>query len=296
MATFGGYNVVKRFNRPNVTTNTLLELFLANNGTYFAAAAVSAVYILPDTGYTQGSPDLYINRAASDLGTPEYGLLNAAGVSSTLATFDISSNLNTPNLDPPDAYDPVGPAASSIYQVTEGHMAVVLNEAPFPDVSAIGNYFDIWLVKDFNGANYRLYWNKFTLYDDRIISYTEPYQVTSRNELVQKYIVLGSKERLRINTDHFLANRDLSDDLKNIWRSSVIGAAQIQIRMRHPQTTGEMTTIVPFTTSGVEVSSEDTISYLWDTTTLSRGDYTVQVKYTLLDQIIFSEVFSVVLR
>ena len=296
MATFGGYTVVKRYNRPNVTTKTLLELFLANNGTYFAAEAVSAVFILPDTGYTKGSPDLYINRAASDIGTPEYGLLNAAGVSSTLAQFDVSNNLNAPALDAPGSYDPMGPAASSIYQVAEGHMAVVLQEGGFPGVSAIGDYFDIWLVKDFVDANYRLYWNKFTLYDDRIISYTEPYQVTSRNELVQKYIVLGSKERLRINTDHFLANRDLSDDLKNIWRSSVIGAAEIQIRMRHPQTTGEMTTIVPFTSSSVEVSSEDTISYLWDTTLLSRGDYTVQVKYTLLDQTILSEVFSVILR
>ena len=296
MATFGNYNVVRRYNRPNVTTKTLLELFLANNGTYFSPDAVSAVYILPDTGATNGSPEIYINRTLSDVGTPEYGLLNATGLSSTVGVFDVSNNLNTPALDVPDSYDPVGPAASSIYQIREGNLAIVTTENAFPDLSTIGNYFDVWMVKDFSGSNYRLYWNKFTLYDDRVISYTEPFQVQTRNKLVQKYVVWGSKQRLIINTNHFLANKDLSEDLKTIWRNSVIDNAKIQIRKRHPQTSGEMTTPLPWTSSGVEVSSEDTISYLWDTADLSKGDYTVQVEYTLLEEKIVSEEFSLVLR
>lgn len=296
MATFGNYNVIRRYNRPNVTSKTLLELFFANNGTYFDPNDVSCVYVLPDTGSTLGSPEIYINRQASDVGTPAYGLLNATGLSSVAAYLDVSNTTYGTSADAPSAYSPEGVAASAIYRTAEGHFDVVTDVNAFPELSGTGNYFDIWMVKDFSGSEYRLYWNKFSLYDDRIVSFTEPFQITTRNKLIQKYITLGSKIDLRIDTEHFVANKDMSEDLKTIWRNCVIDNAYIQIRKRNPQTTGEMTTVVPWTQTGVNVTSEDTIMYLWDTATVSRGDYTVQVSYDLLQQTFYSEEFSVILR
>ena len=296
MATFGNYTVIRRYNRPNVTSKTLLELFLANNGTYFNPDAVSAVFILPDTTRTNGSPEIYINRQTSDIGTEAYGLLNATGLSSVVSHYDISCTTTGSTPDSPDVYVDSGIAASAIYTQSTGNLAVIGDGVAFPDLSTIGNYFDIWMIKDFSGSTYRLYWNKFTLYQDRVISYTEPYQITARNKLSQKYIPLGSKINLRVNTEHFVANKNISQDLKTIWRDSVLSDAWVQIRRRNPQTTGEMTTIVAWTQVGVNVTSEDTIMYLWDTDGQVRGDYTVQVAYDLLEQTIYSEEFSVVLR
>ena len=78
MASFNNFSVVKRWNRPSVLMKTLLETFFTNNGTYFKPYSVSTVYILPDTSLTNGSPDIYINRQVSDMGTQAYGLLNAS--------------------------------------------------------------------------------------------------------------------------------------------------------------------------------------------------------------------------
>ena len=297
MATFNTTTVVKRYNRPNITIPTLLENFFVNNGTYFNPFALSAVYIIPDTGATNGSPEIYINRQVSDLGTDSYGLLNATGLSSVVATFDISNTGGVPGAEA-NYLPPIG--VSSIYQVSSGtsagHFAVVVDQNGFPNFSAVGNYFDIWCVQDFTGSKKKLYWNKFSIYDDRVITFTEPFQITTRNKLYQKYIPLSSIVSLRVDTEHFVANKDMAKDIKNIWRNSVIDNAAIQIRQRHPQTTGQMTNTVPWTSSGVNVSSEDTITYLWDTSELTKGDYTVQVKYTLLTETIYSEEFSLVLR
>jgi len=65
---------------------------------------------------------------------------------------------------------------------------------------------------------------------------------------------------------------------------------------RNPRTTGLLTDIVAWTSTGVNVSSESTILYTWDTSALEKGDYIVEVKYTLLEQTFYSEEFSLVLR
>jgi len=301
MATFNTTTVIKRYNRPSVLGNTLLEVFFANNGTYFDPSTVSAVYIIPDTGSTNGSPDLYIDRTTSAYGTSAYGLLNANGLSSVVAYYDLSNSVIPGYPDDVEAYIPgTDSGVSSIYKVSSGHYAVVADGEFFPSFSATGSYFDVWLVNDFLGSGWKLYWNKFTVYNDRIISYTEPFQITSHSRCQNRYIQLGSKENIRIITEHFITNRTLGRDLKDIWRDSVIDNAEIRIRKRNPQTTGLITPIIPavsgYTSSGINVTSDDTIVYNFDTTDLEKGDYVVQVKYVLLEQTFVSEEFSVVLR
>ena len=306
MASFNTFTIVKRWNRPSLLMKTLLENYFTNNGSYFHPYSVSEVYILPDTGATNGSPEIFINHQVSDLGTSAYGLLNASSVSSVLATFGGSSTLEDMN---PASYSGAGTSsASGIYSgltVNDpGHYQVVLEGESFTNFSAVGKYFDVWLVKDFSSVDassgWQLYWNKFEAFSDRIVTFTEPYEVTTNNKLTNKYIQLSSIPTLRITTNVFLANRNMGRDTKDIWREQVIDNAEIRIRRRNPRTSGLITDILPIAggweSSGVGVTSENTITYTWNTTTLETGDYIVQCKYTLLEQTFVSEEFSLVLR
>lgn len=312
MAQFNTISVVKRYNRPSILTKTLLEMFFSNNGTYFQPFSVSEVYILPDGGRTNGSPDIYINRTASDIGTSSYGLLNDTGLSSVVAVYDVSEAANRvadwpPNtpLNPAAYFGSNDPTASSIFSGLLGEpyrYQVVADSIAFPQFSSVQNYFDVWLVQDFSGTDvssgWHLYWNKFSVYNDRIITFTEPFEVTTRNKLRQKYIPLSSIVDLAVETNVFLANNNLSVDEKNIWREAVIDAntVSIQITMRNPQTSGERTTIEGWTNENVIVNSSNTILYKWDTSAELKGDYVIQVKYDLLGQTFYSEEFSLVLR
>ena len=298
MASFNGYSVVKRYNRPSILQRTQLEMYFTNNGTYFDPNDISACYILPDTSSTLGSPDVYINRTASDVGTSAYGKLNASGEALKVATYEGISAVTS--------YDPTGTpsTASAIYRSDTGKYSIIADGGAFPEYSSLGlsdgKYFDAWLVRDFSAteasAGYKLYWNKFTVYNDRVVTFTEPYQITSKSKLSQKYVELSSVITLRVATDTFVANRNMSRDLKEIFRDSVLTSAEIRIRKRNPYTSGEMTTIQDWTSDSVDISSDDTILYTWNTAALDKGDYVVEVKYQVLEQTFYSDEFSLVLR
>jgi hypothetical protein len=147
-------------------------------------------------------------------------------------------------------------------------------------------------------SGWHLYWNKFSVYNDRIITFTEPFEVTTRSKLRQKYIPLSSVVDLAIETNVFLANNNLAVDEKNIWREAVIDAdtVDIQILKRNPQTSGERTVIRGWANTGVTVNSSNTILCKWDTSAELKGDYVVQARYNLLGQTFYSEEFSLVLR
>ena len=149
-------------------------MYFANNGQYFDPSSVSAVWILPDTGTTNGSPDFYLDRNASALGTSAYGMLAPSALSgSIVAYFDVSNGAIPASLSaaPVANYDPNTSAASGIYRVSSGHYSILpQGTAMMPAFSATGKYFDIWLIKDFNGSNWRLYFNQFETFNDRIVT------------------------------------------------------------------------------------------------------------------------------
>jgi len=298
MASFNGYSVVKRYNRPSILQRTQLEMYFTNNGTYFDPDEISACYILPDTGTTNGSPDVYINRTASDVGTSAYGKLNETGLSSVVATYTTISSVS--DYTAPDG----GLGASAIYKVDEGKYSIIADGSFFPEYSSLGisdgEYFDAWLVRDFSAtdasAGYKLYWNKFTVFNDRVVTFTEPYQITTKSKLTQKYVELSSIVTLRVTTDTFVANRNMSRDLKEIFRDSILTNGEIRIRKRNPYTSGEISTVLDWTSSGVDISSDNTLLYTWNTAALEKGDYIVEVKYQVLEQTFYSDEFNLVLR
>ena len=297
MASFNGYSVVKRYNRPSILLRTQLEMYLTNNGTYFDPDDISACYILPDTGTTNGSPDADINRTASDVGTPAYGKLNDVGLSAVVATYEGSALESEYNPD-------LGENVSSIFSADQGKYTIIADGTHFPEYSSLGisdgKYFDAWLVRDFSATDassgYKLYWNQFTVFNDRVVTFTEPYQITTKSKLTQKYIELSSVVTLRVTTDTFVANRNMSRDLKEIFRDSILTNGEIRIRKRNPYTSGEISTVLDWTSEGVDISSDNTLLYTWNTAALEKGDYIVEVKYQVLEQTFYSDEFSLVLR
>ena len=88
----------------------------------------------------------------------------------------------------------------------------------------------------------------------------------------------------------------MSRDLKEIFRDSILTNGEIRIRKRNPYTSGEISTVLDWTSEGVDISSDNTLLYTWNTAALEKGDYIVEVKYQVLEQTFYSDEFSLVLR
>jgi hypothetical protein len=168
------------------------------------------------------------------------------------------------------------------------------------DSSTVGKYFDIWTVQDQNGGAKVTYVHEFSLFDDTIISLSEPLMVDTRQKLVQKYINKNSKVDLQITTDHTVTNRNISEDIKNIFTESILNNAAIRIiKYKDDRTTGApYSEIQAWTSTGVSINSADTILYNWDTadSDVTTGTYEVQTSSTLLGQNVMSDKFTVVVR
>ena len=303
MVQLNGHNVTPRHNRPGVLGNTYLEFFFINNGAFDHPYEVCSVHVFADL-YKGDSGEL-LNSS---------GTLDSSTVSS-LAKMEFT-NSGTVNGSTPTAsgFDPSGFAnsvatASAIYRIGdgEGHFAAVLKPealwaggASANSASSTGKYFDIWTVVDVNGSTPRTYAHSFELFRDVIFSITEPLLITTSHSLVQKYVNKNSLVKLQIKSDHVVNNRNISEEIKNVFTQSVVNNAAIRIiKLKDDTSTG-----LPYDqiknwgdTSGyVQIDSEDTITYNWDTVGVETGMYELQVSSSVLDQVILSDKFNLVVR
>ena len=124
--------------------------------------------------------------------------------------------------------------------------------------------------------------------------------VNTRQSLTQKYINRGSLEKLQIKTDYVVVNRNVGQDVKNIFKDGILENAAIRIIKVSDQTS----TGLPFqlikdwseTKPAIQTDSADTIMYNWETSGLQTGTYQVQASSTVLDGRVMSDQFHVVLR
>ena len=304
MVQLNGHNVTPRHNRPGVLGNTYLEFFFINNGSFAHPYEVCSVYIFPDN--SNGDAGVWLNE--DGLVTPS-SIVNADMVFTNSGTFSGAIN------DPADvAFEPSGyintvHSASGIYRIGdgEGYFAVVLKTGDLTAsgtrgnfASGTGKYFDIWTVVDVLGSDPKTYAHSFELFRDTIFSITEPILVTTSHSLVQKYVNKNSITKLQIKSDHVVNNRNISEEIKNIFSQSVVNNAAIRIiKLKDDTSTG-----FPYSqikdwddTAGyVQIDSEDTITYNWDTNGIDTGMYELQVSSNVLDQIIVSDKFNLVVR
>ena len=303
--------VVDRHNRPTVMQKVALRAFFINDGEYYDPTDISGVTIFAKT--SNESPSSVLSGS----------VVSPAVLSSTvLMQFGASANMyGTPGLAP-SSYDPaVSMATSSIYRISQGQYVCILDGAQSTSgqytfygsavnienaADSVNDYIDAWTVKFNSGSDYQSLINEFHLYNDTFFTSTEPLILTARNSLKNKHLTLSSIENLKITTDVTVANRSLSEGVKNIFKDSCITSATVKIDKvnegsvtlpAHVEVSG-----FTETSSTVEVTTDNTILWRFDTTQLAEhprvaefggltGTYRVTAKYGLLTETIISPPF-----
>ncbi len=335
MTAFNGITVINRQNRPTPIVPTKLDFFMVQGGSYTDPYAVCSVHVFRDTQF--GSPDQYLDLEA---GSETYGLVSSTGLEKMVfrvqtvdsGTVERNGFTGAPAAFPTEAaYSPNAQSASGIFRTGAGKFSVILqtgtkfyplsatNIASLPTIensaSSVGGYLDIWTVVDAEGSDPQIYVNTFKLSTANTYAVTEPVAVTTTNKLIDRYIEVGSKKKLRIKTDLVVDNEPIKESLRNLIETGALLQSP-EISITKINETPGLTSRVQITGKGsvggfqstdVEIDSHGTISYLWDTSNItpfyndenlggSTGVYEVQVKYTVLDQTIYSPRFKLIVR
>ena len=317
--------VVPRNNRPTVLGKTALELYYIKGGVYADPYQVCSVILVPDTvtsstyhkTITNGDPERYLDYESS---STRYGNVASGVVSAVDMRWRNVVSGTQEHVSDPDAtefetvnYEGDVSSASGIFKIGEGHFAVVLqpnglyisseysSETGFEfansgtatqSASGVGKYYDIWVIVDNEGASPKAYINKVSLFNDTIMAMAEPLSFTSKNQLVQKYVNVGSNVKLKVKTEISLMDKNIPLDIRSIFSDSVIQSAEIKIR-KYDENGGGWSQLQDW--SDVDfITSSDTMLYGYTFSTVGR--YDVQVKYPLMDETIYSDKWNLVCR
>ena len=298
-------SLVDRQNRPQVNQRVGLKIYFINDGEYVDPYEVSSVKLLKKSVVTSGTALDSEERLVS--ATP-------------LMTFAASSTLTSDSAFDTSNYTPATDA-SGIFRISKGQYVVVLDQildssgydqttasvGHSNTLSAVTDYVDIWTVKLTSASKYQVIINDFKLYEDTFFAITEPLQFKPSNTLYNKHLRLGEKVDLRFGTEIGIMNQDITEEIKNIFKTSVINNASLEIKKVNQDHNFDG----PFTVSGyadtsslTSISSDNTITMNFDTTNLTSleafqlgnfgsvtGTYSVQVKYNLLNQTIISPLY-----
>lgn len=306
-----GYTVYDRHNRPSVLQPVGLRAFFINNGQFQDPYEISSVTVFKLSDNT--SPSTLLTSA---------NLLNPSIASAVVKMgFANSAQLVTNIAFNASNYTP-GATASGIYKLATGEYITVLNgqvalsgkyesTTIANQASAVGDYIDIWTVRWVQNSDWEIFVNDFRLYRDTIFTATEPLLVTTTNKLSNKHIKLGSKVDLKVATEVNIANKNITRTIKNSFEDAAITSAQLQIvKLNDDYTLPARVTVSAFadTSAAIDVTSDNTIVYNWDTNNLYTlpavtngtfgpltGTYSVQVKYGILNQTIVSDLMYVII-
>jgi hypothetical protein len=209
--------------------------------------------------------------------------------------------------------------ASGIYKVGTGDYVVVLDqtlslsgydtnsstELCVSSLSSVGDYVDLWTVKLDSASKYQVITNHFSLHEDTFFAFTEPLLLTTSNKLMNKKVRLGEKIDLKVSTETTVQNEGMTDTVQNIFKDSVITSATMEIKkVNQDHNFDGPFTVSSFADSTTTITKDNTIIMNWDTTQINglssftngtfgslTGTYSVQVKYTLLNQTIISPLY-----
>ena len=297
-------NLNDRNNRPTVLTKVGLRAFFINDGLFQDPYEISGVTILNRSDNLTPNSIFDHNVITSAL-TPDQILMHYKGVKGSSlysgAITDVSSIYRIGSGDYVCVLDgEFGNRVSGLYDFYGSSLVVPQS------VSATGEYIDVWTVKFTSDSNYVSIVNNFQLFDDTFVVLTEPISFQVYTKLVTKHIRLGSIENLKFTSDITIDNRDIDNSIKNIFKdSTVLSNIKIKIEKINEDTTTlpSKVTVVDFVevgaTSGLKITSDNTILYRFNTTTLSShpdiadfggvtGTYKATLKYTVFDETIIS--------
>ena len=310
--------VVDRHNRPAVLQRVLLRTFFINDGAFQDPYQVSSVTVYKKTQNTSPSTVLNADNLIDDDNQASAALMVFAPSSDGIVANDLSG------FDP-SSYAKGGfyENLSGVYRIAEGEYAVVLDGTILSSLSGITHtgadinntvdsatdYIDVWTVKQVSATNFKTIIHYFTLHDDSYINITEPLLVKTTNRLTNKHVTLGSKVDLKVSTETTVENANITEDIKNIFKASVITGASIKLEKANDGThLPARVEVSGFSdTSGVvDITADNTLVFTWDTDLLAThpsvaqfgglvGNYFITVKYNMLNEIVVSPPMALIL-
>tara|TARA_R110000803_G_scaffold139121_1_gene205799 strand:- start:646 stop:1401 length:756 start_codon:yes stop_codon:yes gene_type:complete len=232
--------------------------------------------------------------------------------------------VNSPNFNVTNYVPSV--TASGIYRIKQGEYVVVFDQTlalsgwdsvnastvAASAASTVGDYVDMWTIKLAEASKYQVFTNNFTLNEDTFFTFTEPLLLTTSNKLMNKHVRLGEKVDLKVSTKTTIQNQDIQHSVQNIFKESVITGATMEVRKVNqdlhfdgPFTVRSFADTEPtVTTQPITITQDNTIILNWDTNLIKdlvsfqngtfgslTGTYSVQAKYTLLNELIISPLF-----
>ena len=171
----------------------------------------------------------------------------------------------------------------------------------------VGEYVDLWTVKLNEASKAQVITNQFDLNEDTFFAFTEPLLLTTSNKLMNKHVRLGETVDLKISTETTIQNRDISRSIQDIFKQSVVTEGAVEIRKVNQDVNfAGPFTVLSYGQTGpdVRITSDNTLILNWDTSLIRNleaftdgtfgsltGTYSIQVKYSLLNETIISPLF-----
>ncbi len=265
------YQVTERQNRPGVLSNVALRALFINDGEYFDPYAISGVAIFSRADNLYPSSVLDAN-----------GEINV-DVSGNIKMYFSNTNTTTTASD----YDVSNYAPSSphIFRTGAGRYICVLSPNNEPGtfnlsglselisntVEQVGDYIDVWSVQLFDGEPIVTFLNDFTLNRGRFTVITEPLMVKVNSRISNNRIVLGSKIDIKVNNEINVENRNVTEEITNLFKDSIITDPAFEIvKLNQDRNLPARVTVSAFsdTSGSISVTSDNTVIFNWDTQAL----------------------------
>jgi len=316
MGSFNNIIVSERSQRPSFNGKTILRAYFMRDGEYVTLdnSSVSSVMLFKQEANT--SPSSILDSST--------GLVTDAAAAKAIWRWTLSGwefHENAPLVYPFPEFllessytGTIGPDTSGIFKVNEGRLAVILDgtidgSCLRRDMSLVGAasalsgepaapYIDVWTVKLCAGCKWTTFINYTEFFQNNAVILSEPLLCSTRETLYNKRIELGSIEKIKVGTEITIENKSISDSIKNVLRDGLITSGSMQI-MKHndaDHTLPAWVTVRSFSDiNPVDITADTTFVYSFDTNILTVGDipglgnatgtYSVQVQYSILDEI-----------
>ena len=289
MIVLNGISFPERHENPPVGGKVALRALFYNDGQLVDPVDVSSVSIFKLSTYS-----------SSALFTTTDNLLSAAPL---MQFAPSSSNNNVTDYSSTWGGGTDFSHASGVYKNETGDYVVPLRmDKPLKgvwegteleasaNVSAATSYIDVWTIKLLAGSQYQCFIHSWSLYQDTLFSITEPLLLRTSTKLANKHLRLGEKIDLKAPVELTVENRNIDSSIINTLKSTLITSGAFKITKVNDNTSLEG----PFTVSGfsdtsstVNVTSDGTLIYTWDTNNIptsnnfgeGKGTYAVQILY-----------------
>lgn len=291
MIALNGISFPERHENPPVGGKVALRALFYNDGQLVDPVDVSSVSIFKLSSYSssalftptdnlvsasplmQFAPNAFYGNAPSDY-VATWGNTNAADFSNASGIFKMRTG------------DYVAPLRMD-KALSGGWEGTTVESA---SVSAATSYIDVWTVKLLAGSQYQCFIHSWSLYQDTFFSITEPLLLRTSTKLANKHLRLGEKIDLKAPVELTVENRNIDSSIINTLKSTLITEGAFKITKVNDNTSLEGPfTVYSFadTLGSVQVTSDGTLIYTWDTSNIptsssfgeAKGTYAVQIQY-----------------